>query len=250
MICIKNINKGYDKNIVLENITINVNPGQVYSLLGKNGAGKTTLINLLLDLLEPDSGAIELFNKNLKKINTADKTRIGAVTEELPLIDEFNGYDYLYFIGKMYKLSGDKLERRINDLFHYFFEDPRDLKKSTSNYSHGMKKKIAFCAAVMHTPDLLILDEPFSGLDLVSADLMIRFLKLYQRDDRVIFMSSHDLSYVEKITTHIGVLHERHLVFDSLLQDFTENGIQKIDAALLNILKPRGEGQLDKFDWT
>lgn len=111
-----------------------------------------------------------------------------------------------------------------------------------------MKKKIAFCAAVLHTPELLILDEPFSGLDPLVANQMIQFLKKYQREDRLIFISSHDLSYVEKVASHIGVLHESNIVYHDTLENFTQQGIKALDAALLTILKPN-TANLSSIDW-
>ena len=111
-----------------------------------------------------------------------------------------------------------------------------------------MKKKIAFCAAIIHTPDILILDEPFSGLDPLVANQMIEFLKIYKQKDRTIFISSHDLNYVEKIATHIGVLSESKLLFNSSLQDFTDSGVTTINKALLNIIKPN-TNELSEIDW-
>lgn len=248
MIEIKNLNKTYGGNEVLEDIHLKIEGGAIYALLGKNGAGKTTLINLVTDLVQPDCGTILLKGKEHNKLDKADKKKVGDVGEELALIEELNGFEYLKFIGKIYRIPGKTLQKRIDDLFHYFFEDEKDLKKRIARYSTGMKKKIAFCAAVIHTPDILILDEPFSGLDPLVANQMISFLKAYKNENRVIFISSHDLSYVEKIATHIGVLDERQLQFNSTLQDFTENGDRSLDNALLKILKPN-ETELANIDW-
>lgn len=248
MIEIKNINKAYDKNKVLDNISLTVENGSVYALLGKNGAGKTTLINILIDLLQADGGAILINGKEHNTLDKDDKKHIGVVGEDLALMEELNALEYLTFVGKIYGLPGDILKKRIDDLFHYFFEDDGDLKKNISKYSTGMKKKIAFCAAVLHTPDILILDEPFSGLDPLVTNQMLSFLHQYKKNNRAILISSHDLNYVERIATHIGVLNDNQLQFDSSLQDFTENGITSIDKALLKILRPN-ETQLSNIDW-
>ena len=248
MIGIKKINKTFHKNKVLDNINIKVDKGFVYALLGKNGAGKTTLIHLIVDLIKPDSGEIKINGKEHNKLNKEDKKNIGLVGEDLALIEELSGLEYLTFVGKIYKIPKNILAKRIDDLFNYFFEDYSDLKKNISKYSTGMKKKIAFCAAVLHTPEILILDEPFSGLDPFVANQMIAFLQLYKNNERVIFISSHDLSYVEKIATHIGVLNDNQLQFDSTLQEFTEYGESSLDKALLKILKPN-ETDLAKIDW-
>ncbi len=248
MIQITDLTKSYGKNTIIENINLSINDGQVYCLLGKNGAGKTTLINCILDLIEPEKGNIQLSGKAHNKLDKEDKRKIGVILENLALLEEINGFEFLSFVGKIYKIPPATLKQRITDLFAFFFEDDSDLKKNISKYSSGMKKKIAFCAAVLHTPDVLILDEPFSGLDPLVANQMVLFLKKYQNGKRLIFISSHDLSYVEKVSTHIGVLDNKKLVFNSSIQDFTENGVKKLDAALLRIIKPN-ESNLDKIDW-
>ncbi len=248
MLEIQNISKKFGKKEVLKSLSFKVDNGTVYSLLGKNGVGKSTLINVVIDLIKPDEGEIFINNNPHNKLNTIDKKNIGVVGEELALIEEISGSDYLFFIGRLYKLPNSTIKNRIDDLVKYFFEDNNDLKKSISKYSTGMKKKLAFCAAVLHTPNILILDEPFSGLDPLVANQMIEFLNIYRNKNRVILISSHDLSYVEKIATHIGVLDNGILQFNSTLKDFTENGTNTLDSALLNVIKPN-ETKLQKIDW-
>ena len=164
------------------------------------------------------------------------------------LLEEVSGYDYLRFIGQVHQIDKNELEKRIADLVEFFFEHESDLKKSIVTYSTGMKKKIAFCAAVLHTPQILVLDEPFSGLDPFVANQMIQFILKYKREDRIIFISSHDLAYIEKVATHIGVLNEGQLIYNASSDDFTSHGASSIDAALLTLLKPN-ESQIDKLDW-
>ncbi|MFN7540298.1 MAG: ABC transporter ATP-binding protein [Bacteroidota bacterium] len=248
MIVINDLTKKYAKKTVIEKLNLTIENGQIYCLLGKNGAGKTTLINLILDLLIVDEGTIQLFGKAHNQLDKETKKRIGVVNENLSLLEEISGEEYLYFVGKIYQIPTEILKKRINDLFNYFFEDDSDLKKNIAKYSTGMKKKIAFCASVIHTPDILILDEPFSGLDPLVANQMIHFIIKYQRTDRIIFISSHDLSYVEKVSTHIGVLDNHRLVFNSTINSFTENGAKELDAALLRIIKPN-ESIIEKIDW-
>lgn len=248
MIQIKNLTKNYGTTTVIENLNLSINTGEVYALLGKNGVGKSTLINMILDLIVIDNGTIHLFNKSHTDINKDIKKKIGVLSEDIGVIEELNAYEFLRFIGKIYELSPETIEKRINDLFSYFFENESDIKKNIKEYSTGMKKKIAFCASIIHTPELLILDEPFSGLDPFVANQMVNFLKKYQREDRVIFVSSHDLNYVEKIATHIGVLDNKNLVFNSSIQEFTENGEKELDSALLKIIKPN-DNELENIDW-
>lgn len=248
MIDISHLSKNYGSNTVLIDINLKVEPGEVYSLLGKNGTGKTTLINLMINLIKPSEGDIHIFGKNVNQFVVVDKKRIGIVAEDLMLMEELSGYNFLLFIGKIYKIPLSTLKKRIADLFMFFFENEDDLKKSIAKYSTGMKKKIAFCAAVLHTPELLILDEPFSGLDPLVANQMVHFLKHYQNNQRTVFISSHDLSYVEKVSTHIGVLNDSKLVYNASLKSFTDNGTNELDEALLSIIKPN-VSKLEKIDW-
>jgi len=164
--------------------------------------------------VEVDRGTIEIQGKKYNELTEADKQKLGVAMDNIALIEEISGLDYLRFVGRIYKLPKDVLEKRIQDLFHYFFENESDLDKNIGKYFTGMKKKIAFCAAVIHTLEILILDEPFSGLDPLVANQMVIFIKKYQRLDRTIFISSHDLTYVQKVATRIGVLDKTELIFD------------------------------------
>ena len=248
MIRIVNLSKSFNKTEALKNINLNIEPHDIFCLLGKNGAGKTTLISCILDLLEIDNGQIEILGKHHDELKDTDKKRIGVALDNLALIEEISGLDYLRFVGRIYQLPNDILETRIKDLFRYFFENEGDLDKNIGKYSTGMKKKIAFCAAVLHTPEILILDEPFSGLDPLVANQMVLFIKKYRREDRMIFISSHDLTYVQKIATRIGVLDNADLVFNSTLDEFTKSGADALDSALLKILQPN-ESELENISW-
>ncbi|MFN4085368.1 MAG: ABC transporter ATP-binding protein [Spirosomataceae bacterium] len=248
MLEFQHVVKRYEDQIVLDRLSLSLLPGQIFCLLGKNGVGKTTLISCLLDLVEMEEGSIEVFGKSHQQLQKEDKRRLGCVLDDLGLIEEMNAFDYLLWVGKIYGIPSNLIAKRTEDLFQFFFEDFAPLYNTIGQFSTGMKKKVAFCAAVLHTPDLLILDEPFSGLDPLVANQMIQFLKKYQREDRLIFISSHDLSYVEKVATHIGVLHEANMVYHDTIENFTQQGEQKLDAALLTILKPN-TANLSAIDW-
>lgn len=245
---IKSLIKNFGKKTVLDRIDLQINAGEIYCLLGKNGVGKSTLIYLIMDLLEKDSGEILLFGHDNYQMSKELKMKIGIVSDQLSLIEEVSGYDYLNFVAKTYGLNKETTQQRIQDLVTYFFDSEEDIKKNISTYSTGMKKKMAFCGAVIHTPELLILDEPFSGLDPLVAKQMIAFINKYKREDRLIFISSHDLSYIEQVATQIGVLNDKKLVFNSTLADFTENGGDKLDTALFKLLDSN-KTELNEINW-
>ncbi|RYZ40775.1 MAG: ABC transporter ATP-binding protein, partial [Sphingobacteriales bacterium] len=161
--------------------------------------------------------------------------------------DELTGLQYLNLVGRLYKIPTAELKQKIDSMAAYFFEDLLDLKKPVSGYSTGMKKKLGVCAAVLHRPDVLILDEPFTGLDPVAAQLLVQFINRY-REGRTIIISSHDLGYVERVATHIGILQEGQLLYNGSLQEFTLNGANMIDQAVFNWLKP-ANSNLESIDW-
>ncbi len=243
---IQNIHKTYGNHKVLEDINLNIQNGSIHCLLGQNGAGKTTLINLLLELIKADSGVI-LYDDEYNTLDNNLKKRIGILGENNPLIEELTAYQYLKLSAKLYNVPASEVEKRIGDLASYFFKDG-ELNKRLSSYSTGMKKKIGLCGAVIHTPDILILDEPFSGLDPVAAQMTIKFIQAYAKNNRSIFLASHDLSYVEKIATHISVLDEMKIIFDGSSDHFTSEGTTNIDNALLNLLKPE-KAELEDITW-
>jgi len=247
-ICLENLNKAYSGEEVLTNLSLNVEEGQNFCLLGKNGAGKTTLINSIIDLIKPDSGSVSIGGKSMANQAKSIKAQLGIMSEDNPLIEQLSGYAYLRFVGALYGVPNSELEQRIESLTNFFFEDQDVLRKKIAGFSTGMKKKIALIGAVMHKPSLLILDEPFSGLDPIAAKTLIDFLRNYQNGKRVIFLSSHDLSYVEKVATHIGVLNAGSIVYQNSLSEFTANGKEEIDDALLKLLQP-SSASFDDVSW-
>lgn len=244
----ENIGKAFDKKVVLKNINLELNPGNTYCILGKNGAGKTTLMNLLLQLSSPSEGNLLYDGAIQNELTKNLKRRIGAMSEDNPLIEELTAMQYFKLHGKLYGIDRSDLKLRVKDLSTYFFDDPEDLNKRLSAFSTGMKKKVGLMASVLHTPDLLVLDEPFSGLDPVAAKMTIDFIRTYQNGHRTIFLSSHDLAYVAKVVSHLAVLDNSEIVFAGSLEAFTNEGKNEIDSALLEVLKPDTRN-LDGIGW-
>ena len=247
-ISINSISKSYKDQKVLDQIHLNIDSGTNFCLLGKNGAGKTTLINCMLDLVRFDEGNITFNGKSMENNSTEIKMSMGVMSEDNPLVDQLTGYGYLRFVGALYKVTGNELEERIESLTKFFFGDMEVLKKRISSYSTGMKKKVGVIAAVLHKPDLLLLDEPFSGLDPVAAKVLIEFINNYQNGERVVFLSSHDLAYVEKVATRIGVLNDKKIVYENSLAEFTANGKEELDDALIRLLQPENT-DLSELSW-
>jgi ABC-2 type transport system ATP-binding protein len=216
--------------------------------LGRNGAGKSTLLNIILNLLPFDEGEIKIYNTWFDKNEKLLKKRIGSVPEHLPLIQELNGKVYLEMITKIYDVNSKEAEKRIEEITNYFFEEKSDLDKIISTYSTGMKMKLAICAALLHNPDILILDEPFSGLDVISAHKLIKLLQQFTQKNKIILISSHNLNYVEQFCTHVAVLDEGEIKFQGSMDNFLQDGQKKMDKALLQLLQI--ENKLNQqFEW-
>lgn len=246
---ISGLTKAFGKKQVLQDLHLSILKGQCYCLLGKNGVGKSTFLNCILDLIKPDSGAVSIFGQDYGQHALAVKQNLGALCEDNPLIEEFTGLEYLNFTAKLYKLSPAEAEERISSLTNYFFTDQESLQKNIAGYSTGMKKKVGIAAAILHKPDLLILDEPFTGLDPIAAQLLVKLIRNYSTPNRVVLISSHDLNYVEKVATHIGVLNDGQLMYNGSVQEFTMNGENLIDQALFQLLLPHHQTTETNIDW-
>lgn len=245
---INGLTKAFGKKQVLQNLNLTIETGQCYCLLGKNGVGKSTFLNCILDLIKPDSGSITLFGKDYHQHAMDVKQNLGALCEDNPLIEEFTGLEYLNFVAKLYKLSAAEADERITSLTNYFFTDRESLHKNIAGYSTGMKKKVGIAAAILHKPSILILDEPFTGLDPIAAQLLVNLIRSYSNPNRVVLISSHDLNYVEKVATHIGVLNDGQLMYNGSVQEFTMNGENLIDQALFQLLLPHHNTETN-MDW-
>ena len=245
---IKGLTKAFGRKQVLQDLNITIEQGQCYCLLGKNGVGKSTFLNCILDLIQPDSGTITLYGKDYHQNSFEVKQIIGALCEDNPLIEEFTGLEYLNFVAKLYKIPATEATERITSLTNYFFTDKESLHKNIAGYSTGMKKKVGIAAAILHKPDILILDEPFTGLDPIAAQLLVNLIRNYSTPGRVVLISSHDLNYVEKVATHIGVLNDGQLMYNGSVQEFTMNGENLIDQALFQLLLPHHNTETN-IDW-
>ncbi len=234
---IRNIHKSFGKTRVLKNINLNIQGNSCYCLIGKNGAGKSTLINIISDLILPDDGEIHICGETYKSNPLFIKKNIGILPEHLPIIDELTGEQYLRLLRIVYGISWNEFLTRKRSLIDYFFENDKFLEKKISTYSKGTKFKYAFCTTLIHRPKILILDEPFNGWDPISVNLLIDFLNSFLNESTCVLLSSHDLLYIDKVATHIGLLEENELKFSSSIEEFKSMGDGDITSALYKILK-------------
>lgn len=223
---------------VLKNINLNVEKGSIYGFLGPNGSGKTTTIRLLLGLLPNLKNNIQLFGQNLKDNRIEILSKIGALIEQPSLYDHLSGFDNLEITRKVRSISKSRVDETLK-----IVGLKSAAQKKVKEYSLGMKQRLGLAVALLSEPELLILDEPVNGLD-PNGIIEIRelLLKLNKENGTTIFLSSHLLSEIEKIVTHLGVLSKGKLVFQGKYNDVKE--LQK-KSAIIHIQTSNNEKSFD-----
>lgn len=209
----------------VDGLDLEVERGMFYGFLGPNGAGKSTTIKMLTGLLAPTAGSIRILGEDINDARTARdvKRRVGVVPENLALFDNLTAREFLTFIGRMYGLSGAMLEERREELLTMMDLQDTD-RKLTVEFSHGMKKKLSLAAALIAGPELLFLDEPFEGVDALSARILRDTLRSCVKRGATVFLTSHVLEIVEKLCTHVGIIAKGRLVYQAPMDDVCLGG--------------------------
>lgn len=202
----------------VEEVNLSVAPGQFYGFLGPNGAGKSTTIKMLTGLLAPTSGSMQILGLDLATHLVEVKQQIGVVPEGMALFGRLTGAEFLNFAGRMYGLDRDTAAQRTADLLD-FMELSSQPKSLIADYSHGMQKKLALAAAVIHGPKVLFLDEPFEGVDAVASGTLKAMLQRMTARGVTIFLTSHVLEIVERLCTHVGIINKGRLVAQGSLDE-------------------------------
>ncbi|WP_373897825.1 ABC transporter ATP-binding protein [Haloimpatiens sp. FM7315] len=205
----ENLTKQYGTTTVVDNINLHVPKGKIYGLLGRNGAGKTTAMKMMLQLVYPTGGIIRLFGKSYKEHIHTLYRKVGSIIETPGFYNNLTGYENLQIIAK---LRGQLSKNSVQDALRSVGLD-KETSKVFADYSLGMKQRLGIAAAIMHEPELLILDEPINGLDPIGISEIRSFLsELSHSKGTTIFISSHVLSEIEQIADIIGVMHEGRLI--------------------------------------
>ena len=202
----------------VDRVNLRVEPGQFYGFLGPNGAGKSTTIKMLTGLLAPSGGAIRILGEDLTRNSAELKRQIGVVPEGLALFGRLTASEYLRFVGRMYGLDKRTTLDRTEELLE-FMSLAGEGRKLVTDFSHGMQKKLALAAAVIHGPRVLFLDEPFEGVDAVAAGTLKQMLQRMTLRGVTIFLTSHVLEIVERLCTHVGIIHRGQLVAQGSLEE-------------------------------
>src|SRR5713226_9748116 len=227
--------------VAVNQMNLTVDGGQFFGFLGPNGAGKSTTIKMLTGLLAATSGGIRLLGLNLEQYPVEVKRQIGVVPEGMALFDRLTGAEYLNFVGRMYGLDRATAAQRAAELLEFMQLADRP-KTLIADYSHGMQKKLALAAAVIHGPKILFLDEPFEGVDAIAAGTLKAMLTRMISRGATIFLTSHVLELVERLCRHVAIIYKGRLVAQGSLEE-RRAGVASAAAPGAEALAPAAPGE-------
>ena len=211
MIEIKNVTKKYGVKTALNNVSFDVKDGEIFAFIGHNGAGKTTLIKAIVGIHDFDSGDILINGKSIKEDPVACKKEMAFVPDNPELYEQMKAIDFINFICDMYDVSEDLREKNIRK-YAELFEIENNLNDPINSFSHGMKQKIALISALAHNPKILIMDEPFVGLDPKAVFDIKKVMNEMTKEGKIIFFSTHILDVAEKLCSEVAIIKNGKLV--------------------------------------
>src|ERR1700737_3524354 len=240
----------------VDHVDLQVAAGQFFGFLGPNGAGKSTTIKMLTGLLAPTSGRMQLLGLDFSSNTLEVKRQIGVVPEGMGLFERLTGAEYLNFVGRMYGLDRATTRQRSEELLDFMQLADRP-KSVIADYSHGMQKKLALAAAVIHGPRILFLDEPFEGVDALAAGALKALLGRMTERGVTIFLTSHVLEIVERLCSHVAIIHQGRLVAQGSLDELrsgisaAEGEKKTLEQIFLSIVGQSGaeQSRLQELTW-
>ncbi len=221
MIEFQQVSRSYGDKLAVDNLNLRVAAGELYSLLGHNGAGKTTAIKMLVGLMRPASGSIRVGGYDLVMQTREATAQIGYVPDQPFLYDKLSGREILLFVARMYGMdtrrAADAIDREVQR-----FELGDFIDELTETYSHGMKQRTVFASALLHSPRVLVVDEPMVGLDPHSIRLVKDLLQREAAGGMCVLMSTHTLTAAEEISHRVGIMSHGRLLFDGTVEKLRE----------------------------
>ncbi|MGM0438848.1 MAG: ABC transporter ATP-binding protein [Patescibacteria group bacterium] len=211
MLEIKKLTKKFGNFTAVEDVNLEVKEGEFFSIIGPNGSGKTTIIKNILGLLHPTRGDVLVGNESVNKNPQLTKRKIGYIPDEPKIWSHITGEEFLYFSGSLYGMSKKEIQEKVPKLLNYFNLKSIE-KKYFENYSRGNKQKFSILSALLHEPDLILVDEPIVGLDPESAEIAMKLLSDFASEGGSIFMATHTLPVAQEYSSRVGVLHKGKLV--------------------------------------
>ena len=217
MLELRNVSKNFSGIAAVDNVSFSARRGEITGYLGPNGSGKSTTMKMITGLIEMTSGQILFDGERIQRDWIAWKQRLGYVPEEPHLYAHLSGLEYLVMVGQLRGLPAKPTAERIDRLL-CLFSLHGDRHVAISSYSKGMRQKVLLSAALLHDPDAILLDEPFSGLDVASTLVMRSLIQELAARGKVVLFSSHELETVERVCTHVVILHRAKIVADDSIE--------------------------------
>ena len=228
------LRKTYGQHVAVKRVDFAIRPGEIVGFLGPNGAGKTTTIKLLTGLLRPTEGQAEIMGHDVQREPVAAKARFGYVPDTPALYGKLRGWEFLRFIGRLYRVPTAQAERRAAELLRVF-----ELQDAASDlvegYSHGMQQKLALAGALVHDPDVLFLDEPTVGLDPRSARLIKDLLGQLRDRGKAVFFSTHILEIAERMCDRVLIINQGEIVAAGTVADLRGEGTGSLEDIFLRL---------------
>ena len=218
MIRIINLRKQYGRLAAVDNLNIEVAPGEIFGFLGPNGAGKTTTIRVMMGILRASSGRVILGGHDVEQEPQQAKAIAGFIPDRPFIYEKLSGKEFLTFIAKLHRMESARRRRRIDELLEYF-ELSNWQDELVEGFSHGMKQRLVLCAALVHEPRILIVDEPMVGLDPKGARTIKNLFRSLAEAGTTVFLSTHSLSVAEEVCHRIGIIQKGHLIASGSMAD-------------------------------
>lgn len=241
MIKTLNLTKIYGENKAVDNLTLEISPGEFFAFLGPNAAGKTTTIKMLVGLLRPTSGQAFIGGYDIQKQYVQAKALISYIPDVPYLYEKLTGREFLDFVGGLYQLEPTEQKKRADQLLDMFGLS-QSQHQLIEDYSHGMRQKLVMCAAFLHEPKIIIVDEPMVGLDPRSARLVKDVLKQKSKEGVTVFMSTHTLSVAEELADRIGIIDRGKLIATGTMEHLRQISQKSghLEEIFLELTQPSG----------
>ena len=234
---ISNLVKSYGTVTAVEDLSLDVRRGAMFGFLGPNGSGKSTTIGCLTGLLDPTAGHVEILGQPFDSEAAALKRRMGVMPETLGLFDPLYAHEFLAFVARMYSLDEATTRRRVTELLDAL--ELNEAHKTLAEYSTGMRKRVSFAAAVIHSPDVLFLDEPFESIDPAGVALLKQWLRRFTEQGRTVFITSHVLDTVERLCDEVAIITKPgKLVWQGDITVLAQDGTIAFDGKQFDALEP------------
>ncbi len=209
---IDSITKCFEDTVAVDNLSVSVEKGELFGLLGPNGAGKSTLTKIISGRLHPTSGTIKVGKYNIKDDPMKVKELLGVVPQDIVLYDYLNAKENLTFYGRLYGLSGKKLKNRIKELLQFTQLDEKAVKRHVSTYSGGMKRRVNIAAALLHEPQVLLLDEPTAGLDPQNKHALWDIIEVLKKQGKTIVLTTHMMDEAEELCDRVAIMDHGKII--------------------------------------